>query len=128
MAIVATLLVALVALIHLYFWFLEAVLWKTPRGRAIFDTTEEQAEQMAPLAANQGLYNGFLAAGLVWGLFLSGWAGYQFLIAFTLFAMIAGSYGGLTVSKRILAVQAAPALLALIAVVIAHSSDAARWH
>jgi putative membrane protein len=128
MAIVATVLVALVALIHLYFWYLEAVLWKTPRGRAIFDTTEEQADQMAPLAANQGLYNGFLAAGLVWGLILSGWAGFQFLIAFTVFAMIAGIYGGLTVSKRILAVQAAPALLALIAVLIAHGSDAARWH
>lgn len=128
MAIVATVLVALVALIHLYFWFLEAVLWKTPRGRAVFDTTEEQAEQMAPLAANQGLYNGFIAAGLVWGLILTGWASFQFLIAFTVFAMIAGLYGGATVSRRILAVQAAPALLALIAVIVAHGSDAARWH
>ncbi|MEP7019271.1 MAG: DUF1304 domain-containing protein [Pseudonocardiales bacterium] len=128
MAVVATVLVALVALIHAYFWFLEAVLWKTPKGRAIFGTTEEEAETMATLAGNQGLYNLFISAGLVWGLILSGWAGFQFLIAFTVFAVVAGIYGGLTVTRRILAVQAAPALLALIAVVIAHGSDAARWH
>ena len=128
MPVVATVLVVLVAVVHLYFWFLEAVLWTTPRGRAIFDTTEVQAAQMAPLAANQGLYNGFLAAGLVWGLLLSGWASFQFLIAFLTFVIIAGLYGGATVSRRILAVQSAPALLALIAVVVAHGSAAARWH
>ena len=120
MTVVAAVLVALVAALHVGFWFLEAVLWKTPRGRAIFDTTEEQAEQMAPLAANQGLYNGFIAAGLVWGLVLTGWAGFQFRLAFLVFALIAGLFGGVTVSRRIFLLQATPALLALIAVVAAH--------
>lgn len=120
MAVVAVVLVVLVAVIHVGFFVLEAVLWKTPKGRAIFDTTVESAELMAPLAANQGVYNLFISAGLVWGLALSGWASFQFLVASLTFALVAGLFGGATVSRRIFLLQAAPALLALIAVVAAH--------
>lgn len=120
MPVVAAVLVVLVAVIHVGFFVLEAVLWKTPKGRAIFETTEAEAQRMAPLAANQGLYNLFIAAGLVWGLALSGWAGFQFRIAFLAFAFIAGIFGAITVSRRILLLQATPALLGLIAVVAAH--------
>ncbi len=118
MSIVAVVLVALVALIHAYILVLEMFLWRTPRGMKAFGTTPETAELMAPLAANQGLYNGFLAAGLVLGLLLPDPSGYKFQLFFLACIILAGLYGGLTVSRRILVVQALPAALALIAVVL----------
>ena len=119
MSIVAAGLVALVALIHVYILVLEMFLWRTDRGRKAFGTTVEQAETMATLAANQGLYNGFLAAGLVLSLFLPEPTAFAFKVFFLACVIVAGIYGALTVSRRILVVQALPAALALIAVVIA---------
>jgi putative membrane protein len=118
-SVVATLLVALVALIHAYILVLEMFLWRTPRGRAAFGTTEEQAETMATLAANQGLYNGFLAAGLALSLILPEPTAFAFKAFFLACVIIAGVYGATTVSRRILVVQAAPAALALVAVLLA---------
>jgi len=112
--VVAAVLVVLVALLHAYFLVLEMFLFTTPRGRAVFGTTAEDAETMKTMAANQGLYNGFLAAGLVWGLVADI---EQMLVAFLVFVLIAGAYGGATVSRRILLVQALPAALALVTVV-----------
>ena len=104
--------VALVALLHLYFMTLEMFLWTTPTGRRAFGTTPEFAEASKVLAANQGLYNGFLAAGLLWGLWLGG-TGRAVVIFFLGCVAIAGVYGALTVSRKILFVQAVPALLGL---------------
>jgi putative membrane protein len=118
--VVANVLVGLVALIHCYILVLEMFLWKTPRGRAAFGTDAEFAEKSATLAANQGLYNGFLAAGLVWGLIAGGPVGYQAKIFFLICVIVAGGYGAATVSRRILFVQSVPAALALIAVLTAH--------
>ena len=117
---VANVLVGLVALIHCYIVVLEMFLWKTPRGRAAFGTDPDFAEKSAVLAANQGLYNGFLAAGLVWGLIAGGMVGYSAKIFFLTCVIVAGLYGALTVSRRILAVQSLPATLALIFVLTAH--------
>ncbi|MFC9409932.1 DUF1304 domain-containing protein [[Kitasatospora] papulosa] len=106
-------LVALVALIHVYFLVLEMFLWDTPRGRKAFGTTEEFSGRSATLSANQGLYNGFMAAGLVWGLIAGDPVGYQAQIFFLSCLVVAGVYGAATVSRKILYVQAAPAALAL---------------
>jgi len=108
-------LVALVAALHGYFLVLEMFLWTKPLGLKTFRNTPEKAAESAVLAANQGLYNGFLAAGLVWGLF-HGNPGFAFQIKtfFLLCVIVAGIYGAATVSRRILYVQAAPAVLALI--------------
>jgi len=112
---IANLLVALVAALHVYFLVLEMFLWTRPLGLKTFRNTPEKAADSAVLAANQGLYNGFLAAGLVWGL-LHGNSGFAFQIKtfFLLCVIAAGIYGAATVSRRILYVQAAPAALALI--------------
>jgi putative membrane protein len=104
--------VALVAVLHLYFLTLEMFLWTRPAGRRAFGTTPEFAEASKVLAANQGLYNGFLAAGLLWGLSLGG-TGHAVLTFFLVCVAIAGVYGALTVSRKILFVQAVPALLGL---------------
>ena len=113
MRIIALLLVAIVALSHVGFLVLEMFLWTDPVGHRIFGTTPEFAAQSAVLAANQGLYNGFLATGLLWGLV----AGRRDLKIFFLACMIvAGVYGGLTAKMSILYVQALPGLLALLAV------------
>ena len=111
----ANCLVALVAALHFYFLILEMFLWTKPLGLKTFRNTIEKATESAVLAANQGLYNGFLAAGLAWGLFHPnpGFA-FQIKIFFLLCVIVAGVYGGATVSRRILYVQAAPAALALI--------------
>ena len=105
----------IVAAIHLYILVLEMFLWDKPQGRRAFGTTEEFARQSKVLAANQGLYNGFLAAGLVWGLIHTN-PGFAFQIKafFLLCVIVAGAYGAATVSRRILYVQAAPAALALV--------------
>jgi putative membrane protein len=113
MRIIALLLVAIVALSHVGFLVLEMFLWTDPVGHRIFVTTPEFAAQSAVLAANQGLYNGFLAAGLLWGLV----AGRRDLkIFFLACVIVAGVYGGLTAKMSILYVQAVPGLLALLAV------------
>jgi putative membrane protein len=112
MQLIAEALVALVALLHLYFLVLEMFLWTTPTGRRAFGTTPEFAQASRVLAANQGLYNGFLAAGLAWGLWL-GDAGRGVTIFFLLCVVIAGVYGAITVNRKILFVQALPAALAL---------------
>lgn len=113
MAILADLLVALVAVLHLGFLILEIFLWDHPVGRKTLRLTPEYARASASLAANQGLYNGFLAAGLIWGL-LSGETAVK--IFFLSCVVVAGIFGGVTARRSILYVQALPGLLALIAV------------
>ena len=118
MTTLARILVALVALLHVYFLVLEMFLWTKPAGRRAFGTTQEQAEQSKVLAMNQGLYNGFLAAGLIWGLTL-GDAGRGVVIFFLLCVIAAGVFGAVTASKKILYVQAMPAAAALVALIVA---------
>ena len=115
MKIVADVLVALVALLHLYFLVLEMFLWTAPAGRRAFGLDAEFAEETKALAANQGLYNGFLVAGLVWGLVADRTDVKVFFLACV---VVAGLYGAATVSRKILFVQAAPAGLALVAVLV----------
>lgn len=108
-------LVALVALLHVYFLILEMFLWTKPTGLRTFGNTLQKAQDSAVLAANQGLYNGFLAAGLIWGLLHPDPAvGFQIKAFFLLCVIAAGLYGGYSVSRRIVMVQALPALVALI--------------
>lgn len=113
MQLLASILTVLVAAIHVYIVVLEMLLWQKPLGRKVFRTTPEQAAQTATLAANQGLYNGFLAAGLVWSLVgdeaLRRPVGTFFLVC----VAVAGVFGAATVSRRILFVQTLPAVLAL---------------
>lgn len=108
-------LIGLVALLHVSFFVIEAFLWKKPLGRKVFGTTKEFAEQSAVLAANQGLYNLFLAAGLGWSLLL-GDAPHAWPIAafFLGCVVVAGLVGGLTANPRIFVIQALPAALALV--------------
>ena len=117
---IANALVALVAALHLYFLVLEMFLWTKPAGLKAFGLTPEKAADSAVLAANQGLYNGFLAAGLVWGL-IQGNPGFAFQIKafFLLCVIIAGVYGAASVSRKILFVQALPAAIALILLYLA---------
>jgi len=105
-------LVLLVALLHLWFLVLEMFLWTKPLGLKVFRNTPEKAQATKVLAANQGLYNGFLVAGLLWGLWL-GSAGMQVKVFFLGCVIVAGVYGAWSVSRRILWVQAAPAAVAL---------------
>jgi putative membrane protein len=111
---IGNILVGLVALIHCYIVYLEMVLWDTPRGRKAFKLTPEFANASKVLAANQGLYNGFLAAGLIWGLYL-GACGFQIKMFFLLCVAIAGLYGAATVGRKILFIQTMPAVLAIVA-------------
>jgi putative membrane protein len=121
MATIATALIVLVAAIHVYIVVLEMFLWRTPRGLRAFGTDQAFADASAALAANQGLYNGFLVAGLVWGLLASDPVGFQVRIFFLACVTVAGVYGAATVNRRILFVQAVPAALALAAVLVAGS-------
>ena len=109
----ANIFTGLVALIHLYIVVLEMFLWDTPRGRKAFGTSEAFARESKVLAANQGLYNGFLAAGLIVGL-AEGVDGFHFKLFFLSCVIVAGLYGAWTVSRRIFFVQALPAIVALI--------------
>ncbi|HEV8323728.1 MAG TPA: DUF1304 domain-containing protein [Myxococcota bacterium] len=113
MRLLAPLAVGLVAAAHFYFLVLEMFLWKTPYGRRTFGTTMDQAESSATLAANQGLYNGFLATGLCWGLWLGIAPGRAVLTFFLACIVIAGLYGAYSVKRTILFVQAMPAAVAL---------------
>lgn len=109
----STVAIVLVALLHGYFLVLEMFLWNTPKGRAVFGTTPEFAAASKTLAANQGLYNGFLAAGLLWGVAL-GDAGMGIKLFFLCCVLVAGIFGALTASRKILFVQALPAALSLL--------------
>ena len=110
----ASVLVAVVAAIHIYIVVLEMVLWDKPAGMKAFNLTPDRAALTRVMAANQGLYNGFLAAGLIWGL-IRGAEGVEFQVFFLLCVAVAGIYGAMTVSRRILMVQTVPAALALLA-------------
>ena len=114
----ATVLVAIVAIEHLYILVLEMFLWTKPAGLRAFGLTPEFAEQTAVLAANQGLYNGFLAAGLIWGLVRKN-DGISIRVFFLICVIIAGVFGAITAKPSILYVQAAPALIALIVTLLA---------
>ena len=111
MATLANIVIAVVAILHIGFLVLEMFLWDHPIGRRTFKMTKEVSESSATLAANQGLYNGFLAAGLIWGL-ISG--EYSVKLFFLVCVLIAGIYGGFTAKRSILFIQALPALLGLV--------------
>jgi putative membrane protein len=112
MTLIANILIGIVALLHVGFLVLEMFLWDHPIGRKTFRMTPEYSKASASLAANQGLYNGFLAAGLIWGLITGGFAVKAF---FLICVLIAGIYGGITAKRSILYMQALPGLLGLIA-------------
>lgn len=114
MTLASQVLTALVAALHVYFLVLEMFLWTTPRGQKTFGRTAAQQEESKVLAANQGLYNGFLAAGLVWSLFASAPLNLSVRVFFLACVVVAGVYGGLTASRKILFVQAGPAAVGLI--------------
>ncbi|MEK8087356.1 DUF1304 domain-containing protein [Aquabacterium sp. A3] len=118
MTIAANIIIALVAVLHMYFLVLEMFLWTKPSGRKAFGLSPEQAEATKVLAANQGLYNGFLAAGLMWGLYL-GAEGTPFKVFFLGCVVVAGMYGAVTASRKILFIQALPAALGLALLVVA---------
>ena len=113
MTLIVSILVAIVAVLHVGFLILEMFYWDRPFGRKTFHTTPEFSKASAVLAANQGLYNGFLAAGLIWGL-VTGQV--NVILFFLICVLIAGIYGGFTAGRRILYIQALPALIALIAI------------
>jgi len=117
MPLLAHAVIALVALLHVWFLVLEMFLWEQPLGLRTFGQTRAAAAASKVLAANQGLYNGFLAAGLAWGLWL-GPAGFGVKVFFLGCVLVAGIFGGLTASRKILLVQALPAALGLVLVVL----------
>lgn len=106
--------IAVVGLLHVYFLVLEMFLWTKPAGLRAFGLTPEKAETSKVLAANQGLYNGFVAAGLFWSLALGGHEGWHVALFFVICVIIAGLYGAATASRKILYVQALPGLIALV--------------
>ncbi|VAW72558.1 Protein of unknown function DUF1304 [hydrothermal vent metagenome] len=112
---IVNVMVGFVALLHVYFLVLEMFLWDKPLGLRVFGNSRESAKATKVLAMNQGLYNGFLAAGLIWGIFL-GEGGYAVKIFFLGCVVIAGIFGGLTASRKILFVQALPAAIGLLLV------------
>ena len=120
MHMIANALALLVAALHLYFLVLEMVLWTRPLGLKTFRNTPEKAEATRVLAANQGLYNGFLAAGLFWSLVHPDPAfAWQIKLFFLGAVVVAGLYGGATASRKIFVIQALPAAVALVAVLFA---------
>jgi putative membrane protein len=110
MKLAADILVGLVALLHVYFLVLEMFLWDKPKGMKTFGLTPEKAAMTKSLAMNQGLYNGFLAAGLFWGLCTGA---FDFKVFFLACVVVAGVFGAMTASRKILWVQAVPGLVAL---------------
>ena len=113
----ASVMVTIVAIEHLGFLVLEMFLWTEPVGMRVFGLTPEFAAESAPLAMNQGLYNGFLAAGLVWGL-VSKANAFAIKTFFLVCVIVAGIFGGLTAKASIIVVQGAPALIALVLLVL----------
>jgi putative membrane protein len=118
MELVAQILIGIIAVLHAYFLVLEMFLWTKPYGLKTFGNSQEKANDSAVLAANQGLYNGFLAAGLIWSLIAEDPAGLHFKVFFLICVIVAGIYGGATVSRRIAYIQAAPAVVALALVLL----------
>ncbi|WP_106076196.1 DUF1304 domain-containing protein [Chromobacterium amazonense] len=118
MSMAANLVIIMVALSHLYFLALEMFLWDRPLGMKTFRLTPEKARETKALAANQGLYNGFLAAGLAWGLWL-GAQGFQIKLFFLACVLAAGVFGALTVSRRIFFAQGLPAALGIALLLLA---------
>ena len=118
MQITATILTALIAALHIYIMLLEMFWWNTPKGHRAFGLTPEFAASTKVLAANQGLYNGFLAAGLIWGLAL-GPAGTAIKLFFLGCIVVAGLYGAATSSRKILFIQTIPGLITMAAVLLA---------
>lgn len=116
--VISAVLVGIVALIHIYILYLEMFLWNTPKGLKTFGMTQQVADHTKQLATNQGLYNGFLAAGLIWGLcYPDEAAGRHIQMFFLICVLAAGLYGGITVKRSILVFQALPALVALIVLI-----------
>ncbi len=113
----ANVVVLLIAVLHVYILVLEMFLWDKPRGLKAFGLTPEFAAQTKVLAANQGLYNGFLAAGLFWGLSM-GEAGHAIKVFFLACVLVAGLYGAATANKRILFIQAVPAAIGLVLLLV----------
>ncbi|MBP7566842.1 MAG: DUF1304 domain-containing protein [Burkholderiaceae bacterium] len=118
MFIAAQIVVALIALLHVYILVLEMFLWDKPKGMKAFNLTPESASATKVMAANQGLYNGFLAAGLFYGL-VPGPASFAFQVFFLLCVLVAGLYGAATASRKILFIQAIPAAIGLALVLLA---------
>jgi len=116
MSAVANVLVAFVAVLHLLFLVLEMFLWTKPFGRRTFGLTKELAEASKGLAMNQGLYNGFIVAGLIWGLVANS---FEVKVFFLVCVIVAGVFGALTAKRSILFVQGLPGALALAAVIVA---------
>ncbi|WP_338894574.1 DUF1304 domain-containing protein [Streptomyces sp. TG1A-60] len=119
MEILANVLVVAVAALHVYILVMEMFLWQKKPGMGFHGFDAEMAQRTAPMAANQGLYNGFLAAGLVWGLIAGDPTGYRVQIFFLACVIVAGVYGAVTANRRILVAQALPGALALAAVLVA---------
>ncbi|WP_416982019.1 DUF1304 domain-containing protein [Streptomyces sp. T028] len=119
MEILANVLVALVAALHVYILVMEMFLWQKKPGMGFHGFDAEMARRTAAMAANQGLYNGFLAAGLVWGLVADDATGFAAQVFFLSCVIVAGVYGAVTANRRILVAQALPGALALAAVLIA---------
>jgi putative membrane protein len=119
MGTVANIFVGLVAALHVYILVLEMFLWQKKPGRSLHGLDPEMARATAPLAANQGLYNGFLAAGLVWGLIAADPTGFRVQVFFLCCVVVAGLYGAATANRRILVAQALPGAVALAAVLAA---------
>ncbi|KIM10934.1 MAG: membrane protein [Sulfuricurvum sp. PC08-66] len=117
MALLTTTVVALIAILHIYIMVLEIFLWDSPRGRKAFGTSPEFSAMTKTLGANQGFYNGILAAGLFWGLYL-GEAGSSIVIFFLLAIAGAGIFGAVTSSRKILFIQTLPASIALLLMLV----------
>jgi putative membrane protein len=118
MSILASIVVTIIALMHVWFLILEMLLWDKPTGRRAFGTTPEYAAQTKVLAANQGLYNGFLAAGLLWGLLLGGNEGMHVKLFFLGCVLVAGLFGGFTATRKVLWIQGLPAAIGLVLVLL----------
>lgn len=114
MSVITNLMIGLIALLHFYFLLLEMFLWSKPLGQKVFRLSADQARSTKVLAANQGLYNGFLAVGLLWGIFSSNsYVAFQFKSFFLGCVIVAGTYGAYSVNKKIFFIQAVPAATAL---------------
>lgn len=116
----AEILIGVIALLHLYFLVLEMFLWTKPKGLATFSNTAAEAEATKSLAANQGLYNGFLVAGLVWSLLATDPVAYRTGVFFLGCVIVAGVFGAVTAIRKILYIQAMPAVIALVLLIASH--------
>ncbi len=118
MAFIQSAIVAFIAVMHIYFLILEMFFWTKPLGMKIFSNKPEFAESTRVLAANQGLYNGFLAAGLIWSLVAPQEMGQSLALFFLVCVFIAGTYGGYSANKKIFFIQGLPALIGLFLIIL----------